>query len=151
MTSSSLPAGQCTPPMTRRGTAWHWEWISGIALAICIWVGAHFHGPPRTTLTVMLNWFPLGQAGEQFTESQWESCGDGRCYSGGAEEGLCLQSRLGDIRAFLLEMPNALFLKEVYIHWCQILHGLDVYLNFLIQSEMVQTFSSQQVSKHFII
>ncbi len=90
------------------GTAWHWEWISRIALAICIWVGAHFHGPPRTTLTVMLNWFPLGQAGEQFTES----CGDVRCYRGAAEEGLCLQSRLGDIRSFLLRCQMLCFLKK---------------------------------------
>lgn len=65
-----------SPNDTPGDCTWHWEWISGAALAICICEGAHFHGPPRTTLTVMLNWFPLGQAGAQFTESQWESCGD---------------------------------------------------------------------------
>lgn len=97
-----------SPNDTPGDCTWHWEWISGVALAICIWVGAHFHGPPRTTLTVMLNWFPPGRAGEQFTESQWESCGDVRRYSQSAEEGLCSQSfqcfvcsRLGVVTAFL--------------------------------------------------
>lgn len=66
-----------SPNDTPGDGTWHWEWISGAALAICICEGPHFHGPPRTTLTVMLNWFPLGRAGAQFTGSQWESCGDG--------------------------------------------------------------------------
>lgn len=112
------------PPNDTSGDyTWHWEWISGVALAICIWVGAQFRGPPRTTLTVMLNWFPLGQAGAQFTESRWESCGDE--MQRWPEMifvifGTFLFSRMGRVVVRALLFLNCFFWVVLIHHWCKV-------------------------------